>query len=118
MKTGTNAPAFSYLSHTPPRPQAVLASTFFFVIVMLLEFVHAPTDWLNGPVYYGTLYAPLVSVYWTIKRLVAIGGPPLPVTATRYHLCLLVSCSFPLLAMYCLVLPSSQTFPNVPLFCT
>ena len=53
---------------------AVGISTVFFFLVSFLEAAGVGTQWLNGPVYYGTLYGPLTWVYGSTKRNVARRG--------------------------------------------
>lgn len=48
---------------------AVLISFVFIFVVDLWEYVfHLPLEWLNNPIYYGTLYGPFAYTYVHVKR--------------------------------------------------
>jgi hypothetical protein len=48
---------------------AVLISFVFLFVVDLWEYVfHLPLEWLNNPIYYGTLYGPFAYTYVHVKR--------------------------------------------------
>jgi hypothetical protein len=48
---------------------AVLISFVFIFIVDIWEFVfHLPLEWLNNPIYYGTLYGPFAYTYVYVKQ--------------------------------------------------
>jgi len=49
---------------------AVFISTVFFFFVSILEFFSLPTNFLNMPVFYCTLYGPFSFLYWLIKKKV------------------------------------------------
>eukprot|EP00934_Nitzschia_sp_Nitz4_P006205 Nitzschia sp. Nitz4//scaffold109_size72162//16678//17217//NITZ4_005837-RA/size72162-snap-gene-0.94-mRNA-1//1//CDS//3329532736//6195//frame0 len=44
----------------------------------LWEHLHLPMEWLNGPIYYGTLYGPFAWVYIYVKRQVLAEATSLP----------------------------------------
>lgn len=46
---------------------AVLISCVFMFIISFCEHLHLPLDWLNWPIYYGTLYGPFSLVYFQVK---------------------------------------------------
>eukprot|EP00804_Cyclotella_cryptica_P023512 CCRYP_012158-RA/>CCRYP_012158-RA protein AED:0.14 eAED:0.14 QI:171/1/1/1/0/0/2/453/233 len=50
---------------------AVIISFGFLFVVTIFEKLHWPTDVLNMPVYYGTLYGPLSYIYWDVKKKIA-----------------------------------------------
>mmetsp|Transcript_8420 Transcript_8420/g.13165 ORF Transcript_8420/g.13165 Transcript_8420/m.13165 type:complete len:218 (-) Transcript_8420:67-720(-) len=47
---------------------AVLISFGFMLIVTVFENLRLPFDWLNWPIYYGTLYGPFSIVYLKVKK--------------------------------------------------
>jgi hypothetical protein len=49
---------------------AVLISFGFLFVINLFEALHIPTDILNWPIYYGTLYGPFSYIYFTVKSSV------------------------------------------------
>ena len=51
---------------------AVLISFGFLFVINLFELLHIPTDILNVPIYYGTLYGPFSYIYFTVKRSVIL----------------------------------------------
>jgi len=50
---------------------AIIISFFFFLAVSVLDFVGLPVDFLNWPIYYGTLYGPFSLVYMRVKRRIS-----------------------------------------------
>lgn len=57
---------------------AVLISFGFLVVINVFEFLHLPLEYLNRPIYYGTLYGPFSLVYWNVKRRVLDEASRLP----------------------------------------
>eukprot|EP00940_MAST-03C_sp_MAST-3C-sp2_P000424 g424.t1 len=57
------APSYPFL--------VVLLSAAFFVLVNVFETLGIPTSVLNWPIYYGTLYGPLIAVYGRTRYLSA-----------------------------------------------
>ena len=49
---------------------AVMISFVFMFVISLFEHLHLPLEWLNWPIYYGTLYGPFSVMYWHVKRRV------------------------------------------------
>ena len=49
---------------------AVIISFVFMFVISLFEHLHLPLEWLNWPVYYGTLYGPFYFMYLFVKRRV------------------------------------------------
>lgn len=49
---------------------AVLISFVFMFIISAFEHLHLPLEWLNWPIYYGTLYGPFSFMYLIVKRRV------------------------------------------------
>lgn len=47
---------------------AVLISFGFLFVINLFEFLRIPLEYLNMPIYYGTLYGPFSLVYWRVKE--------------------------------------------------
>ena len=47
---------------------AVLISFVFLFVINLWEALHLPLEWLNAPIYYGTLYGPFAWVYVHVKH--------------------------------------------------
>ena len=58
---------------------AVLISVVFMFVINLWEALHLPLEWLNAPIYYGTLYGPFAWVYVSVKRQVRDEINSLPV---------------------------------------
>jgi hypothetical protein len=50
---------------------AVLISFVFMFVISIWEALHLPLEWLNAPIYYGTLYGPFAWVYVLVKQRVA-----------------------------------------------
>lgn len=57
---------------------AVIISFGFLFIITAFEKLHLPEEILNMPIYYGTLYGPLMMMYWDVKKTVARSGSILP----------------------------------------
>jgi hypothetical protein len=58
-----------FLKLVPVYPcLAVLISCGFMVLISICEHLHVPLEWLNWPIYYGTLYGPFSLVYVQVKR--------------------------------------------------
>lgn len=57
---------------------AVLISVGFLFVVTILDALHLPEDWLNWPIYYGTMYGPFSFVYWEVKKKVSQAASSLP----------------------------------------
>lgn len=49
---------------------AVMISCVFMVLINFFEAFHLPLEYLNNPIYYGTLYGPFSFVYWKVKERV------------------------------------------------
>jgi hypothetical protein len=47
---------------------AVIISFIFLFVITAFEQLHLQTAVLNGPIYYFTLYGPLMLTYWDVKR--------------------------------------------------
>jgi hypothetical protein len=56
---------------------AIFISFGFFILISLLDSLSLPTKFLNGPIYYGTLYGPFSIVYIRVKKAAA-EAPLLP----------------------------------------
>lgn len=63
---------WAFLKILPAYPfLAVLISFVFLFVVDIWEYVlHLPLEWLNNPIYYGTLYGPFAYTYVHVKRQV------------------------------------------------
>lgn len=61
---------WAFLKILPAYPfLAVLISfVFLFVIDLWEKVLHLPLEWLNNPIYYGTLYGPFAYTYVHVKR--------------------------------------------------
>lgn len=59
--------AFCYVLPVYPF-MAVLISFGFLLVINLFEFLRIPLEYLNMPIYYGTLYGPFSLVYWRVKE--------------------------------------------------
>ena len=61
---------WAFLKILPAYPfLAVLISFVFLFVIDLWEHVfHLPLEWLNNPIYYGTLYGPFAYTYVHVKR--------------------------------------------------
>ena len=64
-------------------PAAVAISCGFLVVITLVENVGISPDFLNIPVYYGTLYGPLTLTYWEVKMQCASLRFELPTCTSR-----------------------------------
>ena len=51
---------------------AVLISFVFLFVINLWEALHLPNEWLNAPIYYGTLYGPFAWVYVYVKHQIVV----------------------------------------------
>ena len=59
----------SFCRHLPIYPFAAVVISFMCLFVItLFEDLHIDTAILNGPVYYCTLYGPLMMIYWDVKK--------------------------------------------------
>ena len=71
MKAFISNVGVSFLKVIPAYPfLAVIISFVFLFVITFFESLHLPTQWLNWPIYYGTLYGPFVWVYMSVKRRV------------------------------------------------
>ncbi|KAL7581159.1 hypothetical protein ACA910_005949 [Epithemia clementina (nom. ined.)] len=61
--------AFCYVLPVYPA-LAVLISCGFFFLLTILDLLRIDANFLNWPIYYGTLYGPFSFVYWKVKRSV------------------------------------------------
>jgi len=60
-----------FLKVLPVYPLLVIFISFIFMVVIsLLEHLHLPLEWLNWPIYYGTLYGPFSCVYFQVKEMI------------------------------------------------
>jgi len=61
---------WTFMKILPAYPfLAVLISFLFLFVVDLWEYIfHLPLEWLNKPIYYGTLYGPFAAVYVYVKK--------------------------------------------------
>mmetsp|Transcript_13589 Transcript_13589/g.29549 ORF Transcript_13589/g.29549 Transcript_13589/m.29549 type:complete len:220 (-) Transcript_13589:94-753(-) len=57
---------------------AVVISFVFLFVISAFERLRLPLQILNMPIYYGTLYGPLMMMYWDVKKTVARSGSVLP----------------------------------------
>jgi hypothetical protein len=72
--------SWALLRHAPAYPLlAVLISFGFLFVITIWDMVGLPDEWLNAPIYYGTLYGPLAVLYVTVKRQVVYESTSLPV---------------------------------------
>jgi hypothetical protein len=69
--------AFLYVLPVYPI-SAVLISFGFFIVITICDALHLPEDWLQWPIYYGTLYGPFSLVYWKVKKTVTEDRATLP----------------------------------------
>jgi hypothetical protein len=71
--------AWAFCKILPAYPfLAVLISFVFLFVINLWEALHLPLEWLNAPIYYGTLYGPFAWVYLHVKRQVCEEASSLP----------------------------------------
>lgn len=69
----------AFVTILPAYPfMAVMISFCFMFIINIWEFLHLPLEWLNGPIYYGTLYGPFGWIYIHVKRQVQQQAMALP----------------------------------------
>lgn len=70
----------AFLRVLPAYPfLAVLMSFVFLFVINIWEALGLPLEWLNAPIYYGTLYGPFAWVYAQVKRQVLWEYSTLPV---------------------------------------
>jgi hypothetical protein len=61
----------SFCRMIPMYPFAAVVISFIFLFVItLFEDLHINTVILNGPIYYFTLYGPLMLIYWDCKKCI------------------------------------------------
>ena len=61
----------------------ILISCGFMFLISALEHLHLPLEWLNWPLYYGTLYGPFSLVYFQVKaKIVEEGRYFIPTSTT------------------------------------
>jgi len=78
---------FHFLKVLPAYPiLAVLISCVFLFLITTFEALGLQLEWLNGPIYYGTLYGPFSVVYWNVKKSFMDDKNTLP-TTTGYSAC-------------------------------
>ena len=65
---------WAFLKILPAYPfLAVLISFLFLFVVDIWEYIfHLPLEWLNKPIYYGTLYGPFAYTYVYVKKEILI----------------------------------------------
>lgn len=69
----------SFIRLLPVYPfLAVVISFGFLFVITLFEKLHIKSDILNAPIYYGTIYGPLMMMYWDVKKTVVRSGNVLP----------------------------------------
>ena len=69
----------SFIRLLPVYPfLAVVISFGFLFIITLFEKLHLNSEILNTPIYFGTLYGPLIMMYWDVKKTVVRSGNVLP----------------------------------------
>lgn len=62
---------WAFLKVLPAYPfLAVLISFGFLFVINIWEFLQLPEEWLNMPIYYGTLYGPFAYTYVHVKQQV------------------------------------------------
>ena len=69
--------AFLYILPVYPF-MAVLISFVFMVVIRVFEVLHLPLEYLNAPIYYGTLYGPFSMVYLRVKERITFDRISLP----------------------------------------
>ena len=52
----------------------IMISCGFMFLISALEHLNLPLEWLNWPLYYGTLYGPFSFVYFKVKAKIVIEG--------------------------------------------
>ena len=71
---------WAFLRVLPAYPfLAVLISFVFLFVINIWEALGLPLEWLNAPIYYGTLYGPFAWVYTQVKSQVVGEYSSLPV---------------------------------------
>jgi hypothetical protein len=71
---------WAFLKVLPAYPfLAVLISCVFLFVINIWEALGLPDEWLNAPIYYGTLYGPFAWVYVHVKQQVLGEVSSLPV---------------------------------------
>lgn len=71
---------WAFLKVLPAYPfLAVLISFIFLFVINIWEALGLPLEWLNAPIYYGTLYGPFAWVYVHVKQQVLQEVSALPV---------------------------------------
>jgi hypothetical protein len=71
---------WAFLKVLPAYPfLAVLISFVFLFVINIWEALRLPLEWLNAPIYYGTLYGPFAWVYVHVKQQVLGEVSSLPV---------------------------------------
>lgn len=69
----------AFIRVLPAYPFMAVAISFCFMFVISLwEALHLPLEWLNGPIYYGTLYGPFAWIYIHVKTRVRQEASALP----------------------------------------
>ena len=69
----------SFLYMLPIYPfLAALISFGFLFLITTFEFFHWPLEYLNNPIYYGTLYGPLSLLYWNVKKRLLLHQQHIP----------------------------------------
>jgi hypothetical protein len=65
---------WTFLKILPAYPfLAVLISFLFLFVIDIWEYIfHLPLEWLNKPIYYGTLYGPFAYTYVYVKKEILI----------------------------------------------
>jgi hypothetical protein len=80
MSTYLRKVGWAFCKILPAYPlMAVLMSFVFLFVINIWEALHLPMEWLNAPIYYGTLYGPFAWVYVYVKRQVCEEATSLPV---------------------------------------
>jgi hypothetical protein len=70
---------WQFLKVLPVYPfLAILISFVFLFVINLWEALDLPMEWLNAPIYYGTLYGPFGFVYVRVKRSILNEHSSLP----------------------------------------
>jgi hypothetical protein len=71
LRTFASKVAVAFCQVLPAYPfLAVLISFVFMFVISIWEALHLPLEWLNAPIYYGTLYGPFAWVYVLVKQRV------------------------------------------------
>lgn len=64
---------------------AVIISFVLMFVISLFELLQLPLDWLNWPIYYGTLYGPFYFIYLLVKRRIVQDYYSLPTMSSSNH---------------------------------